>query len=373
MIDHQRTSMTSSAQVTLKTEGGKWKHTTTLDDPIFSDILAPYIDLGETPEEVLLEGSVAQVIEKEWDWWRSLPAQYTTGKLLPHIRRYSPSLDQFATILNIPPHWMLYVIVDRKSMSHELLVNHYIQLTEVLKTINKDPEHDRASSQCIVSMLDYLPQGGPSWATLIGVAWVAWLEWVIPRHTEECALFMMDWDTFSTVVASDEDVKEEDRGALMNTIALLRGKGSLTSPANLGFSSRPTWDELALYKRLITNRVEYDSISLSTLGLGFLVEDYDADYNIPEALLQIRMIHTSAIREGMRHHLPSRDPPPCMADFASIVASVYAKLGLEGLCFVYNIVDYHFTHGNYVGTHYRRINVFRAFLEQAIIDSQEKE
>ena len=360
--------MTSTSTVTLKTERG-WRCTTTLDDPLFSDILAPYVELGEDVSEVMLEGSVAEVIEKEWDWWQKLPKEYSHEEVTQYTRHYSPSLGHFSTILNIPPHWRLYVTVDRESMEHDQLINHYTQLAEVLEAVSKEPTYDGVTAQCIGSMLEGLVQGSTSWTVLVGISWVAWLKWLLRSRRGDCALLMVDWDTFSAVIAPG-DIEGEDFSKIPNTIALLQGKGNLLARAHFGVSNSATWDEISLYKRLILNQFKFDSISLRDVGLGFLVEDYSVDYSIPQGLLQISMAHDEAMGISNRVRLHRGKLP--MSEFTGMGERILFLLGMQGLQFVYNIVDYHFTHGNYSGTHERRITVFRAFLEQAFIDGQER-
>ena len=284
--------MTSS--VTLRTKSGKWQHTTTLDDPIFSDILAPYIDLGETPEEVLLTGSVGEVIESNWGSWEKI--ETSIDKTQPSFACIlTPSLIQFATLLNLPAEWILFVGLDRSKMSYEERIEHYKRVGALILEKELSPSCDQVTHSVVEEMREEVNDEETE-QILLGAQWEGILtNSALGASKTECALLAMDWESFSTYL----NLYEWDE-KVTNTAALLLGKGELGNEDlfNRVHLSDAFWlgiepSLLALYKTLMRN-LEPDMMwSPSYIGFGDLV--HSACEIVDGALRVIWWVHRSLI------------------------------------------------------------------------------
>ena len=134
-----------SDRVTIRTSSCKWSKETTLDDPTFSDLFAPFIELEEKPKEVILNGSVAEVFETQWSYYEALMEYrkritchdnsvvfepHTMTRLLSGATMgscagfssyrglvYLHEIDTLSRIITMPDHWELCVAVDEKKSS----------------------------------------------------------------------------------------------------------------------------------------------------------------------------------------------------------------------------------------------------------------
>ena len=82
--------------ITLRA-GDSWSLEVALDGLLFADILAPFNELGERHDEVMLTGSVAEVIESDWNKIESSEAsQVWTSRVtrsLSSEERWTPSSE----------------------------------------------------------------------------------------------------------------------------------------------------------------------------------------------------------------------------------------------------------------------------------------
>lgn len=268
--------MTSSTRVTLKTEGGKWEYTTTLSDPIFSDILAPYIELGETPEEVLLEGSVAEIIESGWTSWERIKALIDKHPFCldgAFTCTLDESLIQLETLLNLPVNWILCASLDRSKTSHQERIKHYKRVGALLVEMDALLRCDGATRHVVSWMLVELDDED-SEQILIGMRWEAGVAKTLLREGKvECLLLAMDWESFATHLGS----REWDEG-VTNTVALLLGRGNLGGPdlfrdiSHVGRSVGVERHLIDLYKVLMRNLRPDSALSPSCIGFGDLVQ-----------------------------------------------------------------------------------------------------
>ena len=276
--------MTSTSTVTLKTERG-WQHTTTLDDPIFADILAPYIDLGETPEEVLLEGSVAEVIEKSWPMWKKMETAMEGDKAPADAGVLTQDFLHFARILNLPSEWKLFVTLDRGWMSGEERMRHYREVGELIAELGIVHPTLEQITPATVGWISGMLSRGELESVLKGMRWES-----LVRNESSVALLAMDWEPFLTRVKSEC----ADCSLVINTIELLLGRGDLRKADLFGGMEmaervlRPSIHAKAMYKALVRNLDPRDGWTLSELGLYDLPSQ---DGHNSAGLLFIHRVH----------------------------------------------------------------------------------
>lgn len=138
--------------VTLKTEGDRWKATVPVNDPVFSPLIPDLPDVSE----VLLFGSVAEIIEKEWEYYLSLLnyMEYlkNQGSLQPMAMddllrcvtpvrhfdyRYPPlvhlhQVSRLSRLINFPENWEICVGVTEDSPEKERR-DHILAMGRVMK------------------------------------------------------------------------------------------------------------------------------------------------------------------------------------------------------------------------------------------------
>ena len=98
--------------VTIKTHSGKWSREVSLDDPIFSDILAPLVELDDEVGEIVLPETLSEIIEAEWNDVEKVLRRTKVGKQGGRI-----SLNRIARIsrlLNLPEGWWHHVYASRE-------------------------------------------------------------------------------------------------------------------------------------------------------------------------------------------------------------------------------------------------------------------
>jgi hypothetical protein len=118
--------------ITLRSESGKWSHTTYTEDPLFSSILEPMKEAaGTLPHEITFTGSVADIIERNWHLVQTLMDKLM-GNFdgLKFVMKHD--LEQISYILNLPPNWEVYTVVDDKDslpyrLAHMRILQDHLQ------------------------------------------------------------------------------------------------------------------------------------------------------------------------------------------------------------------------------------------------------
>ena len=343
-------STMTSPRVTLKTSSG-WQHTTTLDDPIFADVLAPYNELG-MEKEMLLTGSVAEVIEKHWSWWKSVKAAFKDRAFsgYPTVA-FVPSLEHFTKVLNLPDYWRLYVTASRSDLPLEAIIQHYSEIGKALADFEIGSSNDEATR----SVLEYMEAqiDKPHSQVLRGMEWVATLR--SEDRWRTCRLVEMDWTSFREYLSTNPI---RDDAVLLNTIKLLQGCGNLTKSCLFNSILADVGDPCYrhLYSALMSNdlsRVDMDDIGFSALVGG---NQYGEAW---PAMLCISQVHEQACQ---------LDPDNRLEDLVNAARSLLSHAEIRDnarkICkFLREQVEIH----NVPKTK-RRIAVFLAFIEEELGD-----
>ena len=134
----------------VRTESGKWIKEVHRDDKMLQDLITPYTELGVVPAEIVLSGTIAEIVETQWPKYElaikfrdavmaldendpkvgetrsmtaALKGQKTTsrGSSTPVIR-----LDEvllLSNVLNLPEGWRMWVSADDRVSDSDYL-NH---------------------------------------------------------------------------------------------------------------------------------------------------------------------------------------------------------------------------------------------------------
>ena len=135
--------------ITIKTRSGKWSRTVALDDPLFSDILAPFVDLDEEVSEVVLSESLSEIIEDEWDSFEDvfrMTENRDEGGRVP-LRK----IARITRILNLPDRWWLNVVTDREDEGYF----HHLALVAG-SDFSFDPNYAAPTGDYLLEMEKYL-------------------------------------------------------------------------------------------------------------------------------------------------------------------------------------------------------------------------
>lgn len=99
-------------QVTIRSMDRKWKKEVMIDDELFSDILAPYIELEVPTKEVVLSETLSTIFKEEWVHIERLLRMMDERR--DSIKCVSlRSIRRLSRILNLPDGWHVYVSVSR--------------------------------------------------------------------------------------------------------------------------------------------------------------------------------------------------------------------------------------------------------------------
>ena len=104
--------MTAQQVIELCSKSGKWKHTTTTDDPLFSPLLGGMVEAGlELPRQLVIEGATGEILEQAWEYVLQLQECVEAGtRPEPYISRRD--VEQVSHILELPRGWQMYTILD---------------------------------------------------------------------------------------------------------------------------------------------------------------------------------------------------------------------------------------------------------------------
>ena len=275
--------------VKLRTENDEWSHVTTLDDPIFSDILAPYIEFDEEVKEVVLSGSVAELIQREWAWWASAAREIEAGL---HRRCSSVTLGQynrskkcFTTMLNLPREWRLFVELDRDEIEWDERIDHYLSVGEMISDVQFS---DDSLSAIMHNLIEALPD---EFVRLLNGMW-----WEAAAKSyngaKGCPLLFIDWRLLLAYIGDTQepdeltlDGLESDKFAsdklawAINSVKLLLGRGDLFSNHYIErrvyclLSGERELDEndFALHRVMMSNIKEGGSVRLGDVGMSALI------------------------------------------------------------------------------------------------------
>lgn len=150
------------SRIRLRSVNGKWKYETTVDDPLFAPILGAMFEEGMTmPEELTIEGSLGEALEREWKyivalqewmkWEKEAITQRGDTQIEPrddgitHSREMVDVLGgpppptvwrhQFtvlATALSLPLGWESFVAVDNNTPMRERLLHMRVSMDYLL-------------------------------------------------------------------------------------------------------------------------------------------------------------------------------------------------------------------------------------------------
>lgn len=248
-------------QVTIRTRNGKWNKKTTFEDPLFSDILAPFIELKERPTEVILDGIVAEAFETQWSSYEALislmddldayyhepgDAHFEPSRMARLISggrygsyagysSYGPTvyihqINVLSRILTMPENWELCVAVD-ETKSSDQEVDQHIELMgrAVLRDssssyVNVDDDHIIAATiwrtySLMHDVKDVLPYfyGYLRNAALIDIG--------RSPTPKSLSWTSMPWNSFRRVLGKDNSNNDGSR-IIRQTASMWLGEGS---------------------------------------------------------------------------------------------------------------------------------------------------
>jgi hypothetical protein len=132
--------------VLVITESGKWKHLVSLNDPVFKPILGALVEEGmNVPNPFILRGSVAEVIEKEWEEVKRVDecvkevkkTLQTMSWAMRTTSLVSLLYDRFrhiTNVLDLPLDWHIATVMTDEAPLNER-VDHYSHLNLTVPSI----------------------------------------------------------------------------------------------------------------------------------------------------------------------------------------------------------------------------------------------
>ena len=134
------------ASIELQSSSGKWKHRTTVDDPVFAPILGSMVESGlDLPDTLIIPGVLGEELERHWKkiedihkWmqWEKRCTEvtvndteeyYTTSQVyafmigLPPPTVWRHEIRVLSIALNLPIGWEAYTAVDERTPLEERL------------------------------------------------------------------------------------------------------------------------------------------------------------------------------------------------------------------------------------------------------------
>jgi hypothetical protein len=147
------------ATITLRSSSGKWVYDTTIDDPLFCNILESIREAnGDLPAEVTIPGALGEALDTSWDkvtllsqwmlWEISrveayLDSNKTCG--VPPAIVWRHEVEVLLSALNFPSTAEMFVMVDKQAplvtrvdQMHHVL--HYFRETKVSSCVHRSPQ-----------------------------------------------------------------------------------------------------------------------------------------------------------------------------------------------------------------------------------------
>ena len=104
------------ASIELQSSSGKWKYTTTTDDPLFATLLGSMQEAGlDLPSTLIISGALGEALDREWKYisvlyrwmeWEEKCVEIATGAIqlpLPKLKTSMSLSRQYTKIIGYPP------------------------------------------------------------------------------------------------------------------------------------------------------------------------------------------------------------------------------------------------------------------------------
>ena len=218
-------------EITLVTTSGKWRKVVSRSDPVFSSLIP---DLDELPEELVLTGSVAEILEEDWEYYEMLETTHQayltddvkdpeyeherssfsiveSASVMTLVERGLPIVHQswlsrLSGLIEIPLEYKRYIFVDETVPLVERR-SHIKSLTKLQWSYYNRRMYDatRKLMSGVFSSLDEHPE-----ALELAVAHLHNAELIAASLGRPPSIYDVDWEEVSEIMRgkSDEEMQE---------------------------------------------------------------------------------------------------------------------------------------------------------------------